>query len=63
MYPVRVGQVRFQLEFGELLEVSGVLYIPGTKDYRLSIPALEGEVYAMLLKKEHIHFPNGSGSG
>ena len=49
-----VGCLRFQLEFGELLEVSKVLYVPRLRENRLSIPALEDEGYTIMLKKGHI---------
>ena len=49
-----MGRVRFQLEFGELLEVSGILFVLGLRDSKLSIPTLEGAGYAVVFKSEHI---------
>jgi hypothetical protein len=51
-YEVRgVGRVRFQLEFGELLEVDGVLFVPGLRVNLLSVSTLEDVRYATLFKR------------
>jgi hypothetical protein len=49
-----VGNVRFQLEFGELLELDGVLFVPGLRVNLLSVSALEDVGYCVLFKREHV---------
>jgi hypothetical protein len=49
-----VGNVRFQLEFGGLLELDGVLFVPGPRVNFLSISALEDVEYCVLFKREHV---------
>jgi hypothetical protein len=49
-----VGSVRFQLEFGGLLELDGVLLVPGLRVNLLSDSALEDVIYCVLFKREHI---------
>jgi hypothetical protein len=49
-----VGNVRFQLEFGGLLELDGVLFVPGLRVNLLSISALEDVGYCVLFKREHV---------
>jgi hypothetical protein len=51
-YEVRgVGRVRFQLKFGELLEVDGVLFVLWLRVNLLSVSALEDVGYATLFKR------------
>jgi hypothetical protein len=49
-----VGNVRFQLEFGGLLELDGVLFVPGLRVNLLSVSALEDVGYCVLFKREHV---------
>ena len=49
-----VGRVRFQLEFGELLEVSRVRFVLEMKENKLSVPTLENDGYAVVFKKKLI---------
>jgi hypothetical protein len=49
-----VGSVRFQLEFGGLLELDGVLFVPGLRVNFLSVSALEDVGYFILFKREHV---------
>ena len=49
-----VGNVRFQLEFGGLLEIDGVLFVPGLSVNLLSVSALEDVGYCILFKREHV---------
>jgi hypothetical protein len=49
-----VGNVRFQLEFGGLLEIDGVLFIPGLSVNFLSVSALQDVGYCVLFKREHV---------
>jgi hypothetical protein len=49
-----VGNARFQLKFGELLELDGVLFVPGLRVNLLSVSALEDVGYCVLFKREHV---------
>jgi hypothetical protein len=49
-----VGNVRFQLEFGGLLEIDGVLFVPGLSVNLLSVSALQDVGYCVLFKREHV---------
>jgi hypothetical protein len=49
-----VGNVRFQLEFGGLLEIVGVLFVLGLRVKFLSVSALEDVGYCVLFKREHV---------
>jgi hypothetical protein len=49
-----VGNVRFQLEFGELLELDGVLFVPGLRVNLFSVSALDDVGYFVLFKREHV---------
>jgi hypothetical protein len=49
-----VGRVVFQLKFGELLEVDGVLFVPGLRINLLSVSALGDVGYATLFKGGHV---------
>jgi hypothetical protein len=49
-----VGRVRFQPEFGELLEVDGVLFVPGMRVNLLSVSTLGDAGYATLFKGGHV---------
>jgi hypothetical protein len=49
-----VGNVRFQLEFGGLLELDGVLSVPGLRVNLLSVSSLEDVGYCILFKREHV---------
>eukprot|EP01018_Ginkgo_biloba_P038969 Gb_38766 [translate_table: standard] len=55
MHAVRgVGRVRFQLEFGNPLEMDEVLFVPGLKLNLLSVSALEDDGYAVLFEGGHV---------
>jgi hypothetical protein len=49
-----VGNLRFQLEFGGLLELDGVLFVPRLRVNLLSVSALEDVGYCALFKREHV---------
>jgi hypothetical protein len=49
-----VGNVRFQLKFGELLEIDRVLFVPGLRVNLLSVSALDDVGYFVLFKREHV---------
>jgi hypothetical protein len=49
-----VGNVRFQLEFGGLLDIDGVLFVPWLSVNLLSISALQDVGYCVLFKRNHI---------
>jgi hypothetical protein len=49
-----VGNVRFQLKFGELLEFDGVLFVPGLRVNLLSVLTLEDVRYCIFFKREHV---------
>jgi hypothetical protein len=49
-----VGNVRFQLEFGGLLELDRVLFVPGLRVNLLSVSALKDVGYCVLFKREHV---------
>jgi hypothetical protein len=49
-----IENVRFQLKFGELLELVGVLFVPGLRVNFLSVSSLEDVGYCVLLKREHV---------
>jgi hypothetical protein len=49
-----IGNVIFQLEFGELLELDGILFIPGLRVKLLSVSVLEDVGYCILFKREHV---------
>jgi hypothetical protein len=49
-----VANVIFQLKFGELLELDGVLFVQGLRVNLLSALALEDVGYCIFLKREHV---------
>jgi hypothetical protein len=49
-----VENVRFQLEFGGLLELDGVLFVPGLSVKFILVSALEDVGYCILFKREHV---------
>jgi hypothetical protein len=49
-----VENVGFQLEFGGLLELDGVLFVPGLRVNLFSISSLEDVGYCILFKREHV---------
>jgi hypothetical protein len=49
-----VGNVRFQLEFGGLLELDGVIFVPGLRVNLLLVSALEDVGYCVLFKRKHV---------
>ena len=55
MHAVRgTGRVRFQLQTGELLEIRGVLFVPGLGKNLLSVAAFEDVGYTTLFKRGHV---------
>jgi hypothetical protein len=48
------GSVTFQLEFGGLLKLDGVLFVPRLRVKLLLVSALEGVGYCIFLKREHV---------
>jgi hypothetical protein len=49
-----VGNVRFQLAFGGLLEIDGVLFVPGLSVNLFSVSALQEVGYSVFFKREHV---------
>jgi hypothetical protein len=49
-----VGRIRFRLEYGGLLEVDGVPFVPGLRVNLLSVLALEDAGYSTLFKRGHV---------
>jgi hypothetical protein len=49
-----VGNVRFQLAFGELVELDGVLFVPCLRVNLLLVSSLEDVGYCVLFKREHV---------
>ena len=49
-----VGNFIFQLEFEGLLEIDGVVFVPGLSVNLLSFSALEDVGYCVLFKREHV---------
>jgi hypothetical protein len=49
-----VGNVRFQLDFGGLLEIDEVLFVPGLSVNLLSVLALQDVGYCILFKRNHV---------
>jgi hypothetical protein len=55
-----VGRVRFMLDIGELLEVSGVLFVPGLRGSILSVAALTAVGYSVVFQRDQIFtYPRG----
>jgi hypothetical protein len=49
-----VGRIRSQLEYGEFLELDGVLFVPGLRVNLLLVSALEDVGYCILFKREYV---------
>ena len=49
-----VGRVRFLLDCGELLEVAGVLYIPGLRVSILSLSSLDDAGFSVVFQRRFI---------
>jgi hypothetical protein len=49
-----VGNVRFQLKFGGLLEIDGVLFVPGLSVNLLSVSSLQDVGYCILFKRNNV---------
>ena len=49
-----VGTVRFQLDLREILEVHGVLFVPGMRMSKLSVSSFEDDGYGMMIRSGHI---------
>ena len=49
-----VGSVISQLKYGVLLELDGVLFVPGLRVKFLSVSTLEDVRYLILFKREHV---------
>jgi hypothetical protein len=50
-----VGSVRFLLDFGETLEVEGVLFVLGLRVNLLSFSALEDDGYVITFERGYVH--------
>jgi hypothetical protein len=50
-----VGSVRFLLDFGEILEVEGVLFVPGLRVNLLLVSTLENVGYVITFKHGYVH--------
>jgi hypothetical protein len=50
-----VDSVRFLLDFGETLEVEGVLFVPGLRVNLLSVSALEDVGYVITFERGYVH--------
>jgi hypothetical protein len=53
-YVCGVGNVRFQLDFGGLLELDGVLFVPRLRVNLLSVSTLEDVGYCVFFNREHV---------
>jgi hypothetical protein len=49
-----VGSVIFQLEFGGILELDGVLFVPELRVNFISVSTLEDVGYCVFFKREHV---------
>ena len=49
-----IGTVRFQLDLREVLEVHGVLFVPGMRVSKLSVSSFEDDGYGMMIRSGHI---------
>jgi hypothetical protein len=52
---IGVDSVRFLLDFGESLEVEGVLFVPGLRVNLLSVSALEDVGYVITFERGYVH--------
>ena len=50
-----VGSVRFLLDFGEILEVEGVLFVPGLRVNLLLVSTLEDVGYVITFERGYVH--------
>ena len=49
-----VGIIKFQLDLGEILEIHGVLFVPGMRVSKLSVSSFEDDGYGMMIRSGHI---------
>ena len=49
-----VGTIRFQLDLGEILEIHGVLFVPGMRVSKLPVSSFEDDGYGMMIRSSHI---------
>ena len=49
-----IGIIIFQLDLGEILEIHGVLFVPGMRVSKLSISSFEDEGYGMMIGFGHV---------
>ena len=49
-----VGTVMFQLDLGEILEIHGVLFVPGMRVSKLLVSSFEDDGYGMMIRFGHI---------
>ena len=49
-----VGTVGFQLDLSEILEINGVLFVPGMRVNKLSVSSFEDEGYGMMVRSGHV---------
>ena len=48
------GTIRFQLDLGEILEIHGVLFVPGMRVSKLLVSSFEDEGYGMIVRSGHV---------
>ena len=49
-----VGIIRFQLDLGEILEIHGILFVPGMRVSKLSVSSFADDGYGMMIRSGHI---------
>ena len=49
-----VGIIRYQLDLGGILEIHGVLFVPGMRVSKLSVSSFEDDGYGMMIRSGHI---------
>ena len=49
-----VGTIRFQQDLGEILEIHGVLFVPGMRVNKFSVSSFEDEGYGMMVRSGHV---------
>ena len=54
-----VGTIGFQLDLGEILEIHGVLFVPGMRVYKPSVSSFEDEGYGMMVRSGHVFVYRG----
>ena len=49
-----VGTVKFQLDLSEILEIHGVLFVPGMRVSKLSVSSFKDEGYGLMLRSSNV---------